>query len=155
MMPKPHRNSSLSLKTEINLIHNFVYFDFLKVQMISDLIWLIAFNNLDVNKFHTFCIVYDACDWIPQSIDLIQSIYPKLHYDLKWDLWPCYLSKWNIIKTTMESFPKTKLLVDNSLIIKSMMKLNGHFMDLSWRSLHGIFKSNKNWPHHFHYLQRH
>lgn len=64
MMPKPHRNSSFSLKTEIdvNLIHNFVYFDFLKVKMISHLIWLIAFNNLDVNKFHTFYIVYDACD---------------------------------------------------------------------------------------------
>jgi hypothetical protein len=63
MMLKPHRNSSLSLKIAIfNLIHNFVYFDFFKVQMISHLIWLIASNNLDVNKFHTFYIAYDACD---------------------------------------------------------------------------------------------
>jgi hypothetical protein len=30
--------------------------------MINNLIWLIASNNLDVNKFHTFYIAYDACD---------------------------------------------------------------------------------------------
>jgi hypothetical protein len=94
-MPKPHRNSSLSLKIEIdvNLIHNFVYFDFFKVQMISHLMWLIASNNLDVNKFHTFYIPYDACDWIFQLIDLTQSVYLTLHYDLEWDLWPCYPSE--------------------------------------------------------------
>jgi hypothetical protein len=73
--------------------------------MISHLIWLIASNNFDVDKFHTFYIAYDACDWILQSIDLIQSVYLKLHYDLKWDLWPCYLSKWNIIKKNYENFP--------------------------------------------------
>ncbi len=80
--------------------------------MISHLIWLIVSNNLDVNKFHTFYIAYDACDRIPQSVDLIQSIYLKSQYDLEWDLWLYYLSKWNTIKATMESFPKTKLLVD-------------------------------------------
>ncbi len=51
--------------------------------MISHLIWLIVSNNLDVNKFHTFYIAYDACDRIPQSVDLIQSIYLKSQYDLE------------------------------------------------------------------------
>jgi hypothetical protein len=111
--------------------------------MISHLIWLIASNNLDVNKFHTFYIAYDACNWILQSIDLFQSVYLKLHYDLKWDLLPCYLSKWNIIKKTTKFFPKTKLLVDELINDWVNDEIEWAFHGFDLRSWHGLFKSKQ------------
>jgi hypothetical protein len=80
---------------------------------------------------------------ILQSIDLIQSVYLKLHYDLKWDLWPCYLSKWNIIKKTTKFFPKTKLLVDELINDWVNDEIEWAFHGFDLRSWHGLFKSKQ------------